>query len=153
MPHVESLSLFKAEEPQDEANVLSTLGLTSIPPSQPQIVQPDISMTNTSTILPTDNCPTQNSALPPVELKEQVSVESINPPPSTIKPLNMLETARNTVDLRSNIVLSKMASDDKGDPSSVVSNPILFPREDEQDGDEEMPLIDVDSDSEDETTE
>ena len=155
MPHVESLSLFKAEEPQDEAEVLSTLGLASIHPSQSQIVQQDVSMTDSLTTAPTDNYATQNlrdSTFPPREPKEQLSVTPTNPPPPQTKPSNMLEAAGNTIGFRSTVALSKMASDNTGGPSSIVSNPILFSKEDEQDGDEEMPLIDVDSDSEDEAT-
>jgi hypothetical protein len=155
MPHVESLSLFKAEEPQDEAEVLSTLGLTSIHPSQSQIVQQDVSMTDSLTTAPTDNYATQNlrdSTLPPREPKEQLSVTPTNPPPPPTKPSKMLEAAGNTIGFRSTVALSKMASDNTGAPSTIVSNPILFSKEDEQDGDEEMPLIDIDSDSEDEAT-
>jgi len=155
MPHVESLSLFKAEEPQDEAEVLFTLGLTSIhPSSQSQIVQQDVSMTDSLMTAPTDNYATQNfrdSTLPPRD-KEQLSVISTNPPPPPTKPSNMPEAARSTIGLRSTVALSKMASDNTDGPSTIAPNPVLFSKEDEQDGDEEMPLIDIDSDSEDEAT-
>ena len=155
MPHVESLSLFKAEEPQDEAEVLSTLGLRSIHPSQPQIVQEDVSMTDGLRTAPTDNYATQNlrdSTLPPREPKEQLSVIPTNPPPHTTKPSGMLEAAGSTIGLRSTVALSKMASDNTDGSPTIMSNPVLFSKEDEQDGDEEMPLIDIGSDSEDEAT-
>lgn len=154
MPHVESFSLFKAEEPQDEADALSNLGLTYTHTSQPQIVQ-DAPMIDSLTTAPTQNYPTQNSrdsALPPVEPREQISVILTNPPPPPTKPSNMLEMAKSTVGLHSTDALSKMISDDTGRSFTTVSNPVAFPREDEQDGDEEMPLIDIDSDSEDEAT-
>lgn len=156
MPHVESLSFSKAEEPQDEADVLSALGLTSIHPSQSQIVQQDVSMTDSLTTAPTDNYAIQNlrdSILPPREPKEQLSVTPTNlpPPPPPTKPSNMLDADRSTIGLRSTVALSKMASDNIG-ASTIVSNPILFSKENEQDGDEEMPLIDIDSDSENEVT-
>jgi hypothetical protein len=155
MPHVESLSLFKAEEPQDEAELLSTLGLTSIHPSQSQIVQQDVSMTDSLMTGPTDNFVTQNlrdDTLPLREPKEPISAIQKNSPPAPTKPSNMLEAARSTVGLRSTVALSQMASDNTGGPSTIVSNPVLFSKEDERDGDEEMPLIDIDSDSEDEAT-
>ena len=139
MPHVESLSLFKAEEPQDEAEMFSTLGLTSIHPSQSQIEQQDVSMTDSLTKAPTDNYATRNlrdSTLPPQEPKEQLSVIPTNLPPPPTKPSNMLEAAKSTIGLRS---------------STIVSNPVLFSKEDERDGDEEMPLIDIDSDSDEAT--
>jgi len=152
MPSLESFSLFKAEEPQDEVEALSTLGLTYIHSSQPQIVQQDVPMTDSLTTLPTDNYPTQNfrdSALPPVEPKEISVISTHSPPP---KPSNVLEAARSTIDLHSTVGLLKMPLDNTCGPSSAVSNPVLFPKEDEQDGDEEMPLIDLNSDSEDEAT-
>ena len=155
MPHAESLSLFKVEEPQDEAEVLFTLGLTSIyPSSHSQIEQQDVSMADSLTTAPTDNYATQNlrdSILPPRD-KEQSSVIPTNSPPPPTKPLNMPEAARSTIGLRPTVALSKMASNNTDGPSTIVPNPILFPKEDEQDGDEEMPLIDIDSDSEDEAT-
>ena len=155
MPHVESLSLFKAEEHQDEAEVLSTLGLTSIHPSQSQVVQQDVSMTDSLMIAPTDNYATQNlrdSTLPLREPKEKLSVIPINlPPPPTTKPFTMPQ-ATSTIGLPSTVALSKMASNNTGGPSTIVPNPDLFLKEDEQDGDEEMPLIDIDSDSEDDAT-
>jgi hypothetical protein len=150
MPHVESLSLFKAEEPQDEAEVLSTLGLTSIHPSQSQIVQQDISMTDSLMTVPTQNL--RDSSLPPREPKEKLSVIPTNPPPPPIKPSNMLEAGRSTIGLCTTVELSKTASDNSGGPSTIAPNPVLFSEGDEQDGDEGMPLIDVDSDSEDEAT-
>ena len=149
MPHVESLSLFKAEEPQDEAEALSTLGLTYAHPNQLQNI-PDVSMTD-----PTDSYPTQNfrdNTLPLLELREQISVIPTNLPPPSTNPLNMLESAGSTIGLHSTVAVSKMSFDNTGGLSTIVSNPVLFPKEDEQDGDEEMPLIDVDSDSEDEAT-
>jgi hypothetical protein len=154
MPHVESLSLFKADEPQDEAEMLSTLGLTSIHPSQSQTVQQDVSMTDSLTTAPTDDYATQNlrdSTFPPREPKEQLSVIPTNPLPPPTKPSNMLEAARSTIGLRSTVALSEMASDNTGGPSTIVSNPVLFSKEDGQDGDEEMPFIDIDSDSDDAT--
>jgi len=150
MPHVESLSLFKAEEPQDEAEVLSTLELTSIHSSQSQIVQQDVAMTDSLMTVPTQNL--RDSCLPPREPKEKLSVIPTNPPPPPTKPLNMLEAGRSTIGLRSTVELSNIASDNTGGPSTIALNPVLFSKEDEQDGDEEMPLIDVDSDSEDEAT-
>lgn len=157
MPSVESFSLFKAEEPQDEAETLSALGLTSIHASQPQIVQEgvpeDVPMTDSLTTPPTDNYPTQNfrdSVLPPAEPKQQISVVSTHSPQP--KPSNVLEAARSTIDLHSTVGLLKMPLDNIGGSSSVASNPVQFPREDRQDGDEEMPLIDLNSDSEDEAT-
>jgi hypothetical protein len=150
MPHVESLSLFKAEEPQDEAEVLSTLGLTSIHASQSQIVQQDVLMTDSLTTVPAQNL--RDSTLPPREPKEQLSVIPTNPVPPPTKLSNIPEAVRSTIGLRTTVALSKMVSDDTGGPSTVVPNPFLFSKEDEQDGDEEMPLIDIDSDSEDEAT-
>ena len=152
MPHVESLSLFKAEEPQDEGEVLSTLGLTSIHPSQTQNVQQDVSMTDSLTTALTDNYATQNLrdiTLPPRKPKEQLSVIPTNPPPppSPTKPSNMPEAARSTIGLHSTVALSEIAPDDTGGPSTIVPK---LSKEDEQEGDEEMPLIDIDSDSEDE---
>ena len=155
MPHVESLSLFKAEEPQDEAEVLSTLRSTSIHPSQSQVEQQDVSMTDSLTAAPTDNYATQNlrdSTLPPREPKEQLSVISTDSPPPPTKPSDMLEAARSTIGLRSTAALSSMVSDKTGGPSTIASNPVLFSKKDQQDEDEEMPLIDIDSDSEDEAT-
>lgn len=125
------------------------MGLTCIHRNQLQIVQ-DVSMTDNLTTAPTENYPTQNfqgSTLP----LEQVSVIPKKQPPSPTKSSNMLELARSTIGLHSTVALSKIASDDTGGPSTIVSNPVLFP-EDEQDRDEEMPLIDIDSDSEDEAT-
>lgn len=150
MPHVESLSLFKVEEPQDEGEVLSTLGLTSIHTFQSQIVQQDVSMTDNLTTIPTQHL--RDITLPSREPKEQISVIPINPLPPPSVSSNMPEGARNTIGLRSTVKLSsKMASDNTGGPSTIVPNPVLFSK-DEQDGDEEMPLIDIDSDSEDEGT-
>lgn len=151
MPHVESLSLFKAEEPQEETEVLSTLGLTCINASQPQIVQQDASIPDSLTT-PTDNYPIQNfrdNALPSIEPKEQISIISTNPPPPLTQPSNVLEVAGSTIGLRSTVTLSKATSESTDHPSTIVPNPIL---KGEQDEDEEMPLIDVDSDSEDEVT-
>ena len=157
MPHVESLSLFKAEEPQDKAAVLSNLGLTSIHPSPPQIVQQDVSMTDSLTTSPSDNYATQNlqgSTLPPREPKEQLSVIPAKPPPLPTKRSDILEEARSTIALRNTIEPLNMVSNtnNKGGPSTIVPNPVLFSKEDHQDEDEEMPLIDIDSDSEDEGT-
>ena len=155
MPHVESLSLFKAEEPQDEAEVLSTLGLTSIHPSQSQIVQQDVSMADSLMTARTDDYATQNlreSTLPPRESKEHLSVIPTNPPPPPTNPSNVIEAARSMIGLRSTVALPEIPFDNTGGSSTIVSNPDLFSKEDEQDGDEEMPLIDIDSDSEDEAT-
>jgi hypothetical protein len=155
MPHVESFSLFKAEEPQDEAEALSTLGLTYLHPSQPQIVQDTsmtgVSMTTDLTTAPRDSYPTQNfrdSILPMAEPTEQISVIPINSSPTQTKPSNMLESARSTIGLHS----TAADSDDTGGPSTIMSKTVLFSKEDEQDEDEEMPFIDIDSDSEDEAT-
>ena len=155
MPHVESLSLFKAEEPQDETEVLSALGLTSIQPSQSQIVQQDVSMVDNLTTAPTDNHATQNlrdSILLLREPKEQLSVIPTDSHPPPTKPSDMLEAARSTIRLHSMVALSNMVSDNTGGPSTIATNPDLFSKEDRQDEDEEMPLIDIDSDSDDEAT-
>lgn len=61
----------------------------------------------------------------------------------------MLEVAGSTIGLRSIVTLSKATSESIDRTSTIVPNPIL---KGEQDEDEEMPLIDVDSDSEDEVT-
>lgn len=153
MPHVESLSLFKTEETQDEGEIFSTLGLTSIHASQSQIVHQDVSMTDSLTTVPAQNL--QDSTLPSREPtgNEQLLVIPINPLPPPTESSIMPEATRSTIGLRSTVKLSsKLASDNTGGSSTIVPNPVLFSKEDEQDGDEEMPLIDIDSDSEDEGT-
>lgn len=149
MPHIESLSLFRAEEPQEEIEAREALGLeitysdqtlstqdiamkdeTTTPASQPRAEIEALPPTKTP-ILP---APTpQHASFTPTPLpgsQPQQSAIPLNSPPPTLES-PFLNPAQ------SSIGISR--------PPSSPFVPAAMPVDEEED--EEMPPIDLDSDS------
>ncbi|KAG6916712.1 hypothetical protein DXG01_005661 [Tephrocybe rancida] len=142
LPHVESLSLFRAEEPQEEADVREELRLQGAFPDQPNVHEEDIVMEGSAT----PQSPPINRIQP---MKVDVLPSLLPPLPSTtpsaqaphVPPL-LTTPANNVEEPRIQPVVQKSA------PKPVVSQSVAVPVREEEDEDEEMPAINMDSDSE-----
>ncbi|KAG5648888.1 hypothetical protein DXG03_000237 [Asterophora parasitica] len=140
LPHVESLSLFRAEEPQDEADAREEVGLQCAFPDRPTSTYEtkDVLMHNDS-----GSAPKSNGSNP-------VTVNAPPPAPTHIPTVPLQQAsvpavARVHVELpRPNPPLLASAPVQTVIPPQPAGVPV--PEED----DEEMPTIDMDSDSDEE---
>ncbi|KAH0587795.1 hypothetical protein J132_06140 [Termitomyces sp. J132] len=143
LPHVESLSLYRAEESQEEADVREELGLHGAFPHQSKPVEEDIIMGDSVSpeTQPVNNIqPVRIAELsPPKPVSSTVANTSSEPQPaSLIVPVSVaIECPR----------LKPL--EPKSLPQTVIPQPAVAPAQDERD-DEEMPAINMDSDSDEE---
>ncbi|KAG5342288.1 hypothetical protein C0989_003417 [Termitomyces sp. Mn162] len=143
LPHVESLSLYRAEESQEEADVREELGLHGAFPHQSKPVEEDIIMGDSVSpeTQPVNNIqPVRIAELsPPKPVSSTVANTSSKPQPaSLIVPVSVaIERPR----------LKPL--EPKSLPQTVIPQPAVAPAQDERD-DEEMPAINMDSDSDEE---
>jgi len=153
MPHVESLSLFKAEESQEEADALRALKMADVHNHQTTEPTEDIVMADHSTIKrPHDS----NLDIPSASLSAEVIHDTLqNKPPSPIihakevTSTQVVESNQENNDERPN--KSPFTTAVRSEPK--VPNPITYPSvtipvQEENEEDEDMPAIDLDSDSE-----
>jgi len=82
LPHLESLSLFKAEESHEEANIISSLTVKGAQPQEPEVIEEDVDMEN----------PTLNDAPEEVAAQKQPTISQqqhkLNEMPSQYEPSN-----------------------------------------------------------------
>ncbi|RDB22742.1 Pre-rRNA-processing protein rix1 [Hypsizygus marmoreus] len=142
LPHVEALSLFRAEEPQEEIDVREELGLHGVLPDAPPSSQ-DVDMEDDITPSPY----VQDTALEPMKAppipKLNASLDSAPENPSYSapqKPGPQIPTSSLKTP-----PLPKVAIPPPPSPSAPMQ-PMVAAADDEED--EEMPAINMDSDSE-----
>lgn len=159
MPHIESLSLFKAEESQEEKEAISSLGIANLhldstdpvgqdaimndlsssgKASAPMLPIPDISVQRAGeqdqTQIVRNDSPRQPPENPPSDLHAgETPTMGGKTPLITVQNFTTFESVSNT-------------------PKSPSTHRSVFPVQMEEEGeeDEEMPSIDMDSDTEDE---
>jgi len=160
MPHMESLSLFRAEESEGEVEILSAVGVESIH-----------STTNTSNQdVEMKDYPSMGAL--PVHTPDHVAPSTLQNPPIAqgLQP-TVLPQPEFTDDQKGAIQLlpqppevemkgsttpqvykptMSFASTSHSSWTPTVSAPIIIPAQEDDDGDEEMPTIDMDSDSDEE---
>ncbi|KAF8969481.1 rRNA processing/ribosome biogenesis-domain-containing protein [Flammula alnicola] len=152
MPHVESLSLFKAEESQEEAEALAALVVEDMHAHQTEVVLQDVIMNDhTSTSIPV---PTSLAQVPPIEAEQTQTIsppqskEPIEPPTSHPLRSTKSEDAALAIDAPSPKSTTVIKSTSQATSISTSYSSITFTEQ--QDEDEEMPTIVMDSDSDDE---
>ncbi|KAG6854907.1 hypothetical protein C0991_012097 [Blastosporella zonata] len=139
LPHVESLSLFRAEEPQEEADVREELGLHGAFP-EPKIHDEDVFMKDSPTpipqTLPVNHIqPTRVDERPPLQLPSVAPIIQSSSAPVTLPPKStVMEQPQH------------MPSVPKSAPQPVVPHSVAVPVQ-EEDEEDEMPAINMDSDS------
>ncbi len=88
LPHLESLSLFKAEESHEEANIVSSLTVKAAQPQEPEVVEEDVDMEN----------PILNDAPKEVAAQKQPTVfqqqHKLNEMSSQYKPSNTISRSK-----------------------------------------------------------
>lgn len=131
LPHVESLSLFRAEEPQEEIETREALGLETAHPDEPLSTQEDVAM---------------GDGTASSELKVEIEV----PPPRP----SVLPVLTPQVDLLTSVLprsQPQKSAIQTGAPTTLPRLPspsfVPAPVPVDEDEDEEMPHIDLDSDS------
>ncbi|KAG6812998.1 hypothetical protein H0H92_014929 [Tricholoma furcatifolium] len=145
LPHVESLSLFSAEEPQEEADVRRDLGLHVVAPSQPpaahaeeDVVMKDAITAPVVSVKPIDSA---TSPLPKPLPSATAAIQSL-PAPQTLPSPVVIERPH----------IQPPVAAQKNTPRPAVPQPVQpvtvpNPLDEE---DEEMPEINMDSDSDEE---
>lgn len=142
MPHLESISLFKAEQSQEEIDALAALEVKVIDPQSVEIEQEDIIMSDR------DPLTTTASTFAAAKVDSSNTFTPISQQPKSAEPTpNYQKTppiAESTAQVASH---SEVVS---GVAPKISSHPVVTPLPQEADEDEEMPAINMDSDSEDE---
>jgi len=165
MPHVESLSLFRAEESQGEMEALSAVGVESIH-SHPttSASNEDVEMKDYPSIgallvdapghvtPSTVQNPPISQGLQPTISPQQESTDDQTRAIQLLAQPTEVETKGSTADPLSRVYKPTMsfASTSHSSWTPTVSAPIIIPAQEDDDGDEEMPTIDMDSDSDEE---
>ncbi|KAG6833947.1 hypothetical protein H0H87_007958 [Tephrocybe sp. NHM501043] len=144
LPHVESLSLFRAEEPQEEADVREEIGLHGALPDQPtNLHEEDVVMH--------DSIAHITQAPPLNHLQPKTVDERPSPAPPVASPSLVTQQPLGpaTMSKASAIEQPQMKPPvPKSTPQPVVPPPVQVPVAQEvDDEDEEMPAINMDSDS------
>ncbi|KAF9478150.1 hypothetical protein BDN70DRAFT_880303 [Pholiota conissans] len=155
MPHVEVLSLFKAEEPRDEAEALTSLDLKD----SDSLSKGDFIMHDDDTIVPSIPSRTPTTAktftTSPIVGTMPPKAASVTPPSHPLHAVANLSIKKGDTDIRSPPKLIGR-SDSLGQtaitaPKGSSSRPAAAPLNQVEDDDEEMPVINMDSDSEEES--
>ncbi|KAG6903450.1 hypothetical protein C0995_005473 [Termitomyces sp. Mi166 len=145
LPHVESLSLFRAEESQEERDVREELGLRGAFPEQSKPVEEDIIMEDSAAPPGTqqvDNIQpvsVTKPSLPPRLSSSTVASTSIKP-----QPASLIVTTPGAIEPP-----RPKPSEPERIPKPVPPQPVATSAQDAED-DEEMPAINMDSDSDEE---
>ncbi|KAF5387632.1 hypothetical protein D9615_000575 [Tricholomella constricta] len=144
LPHVESLSLFRAEEPQEEADVREELGLQGAFPDRP------ITTHDTQDVVMEDDSRTA----PKINDENPVTIHGQQPP---AKPVPAVPTISNVNVQQAAAATLPRAHVEPPRPQPAViesapARPVIPPQHaavpaQEEDEDEEMPAINMDSDS------
>jgi len=153
LPHVESLSLFRAEESQEEADVRKELGLRDAVPDQPLstqdtqdvVMEEDLRNASARTKDTTSATATASSSLPtkPPSIPSTASIGDAKQ--ASVPPISVLQPPKEPPRLKAKATESTFVTPVAAPQAVVV--PIQQGLEDE---DEEMPAINMDSDSEEE---
>ncbi|KAF8165502.1 rRNA processing/ribosome biogenesis-domain-containing protein [Crassisporium funariophilum] len=153
MPHVEALSLFKAEETEEEVELLLTLGLQSTH-LHPTPDAQDVLMNDQLASIPQSNAP--KTVSPAVEQKETPAIPLNIPPAKTLPSQVTVATSDDafkpstiTSQLVPHALEYRQAPNKKANEPIPSSEVIPIIAADDEDEDEEMPFIDMASDSED----
>jgi hypothetical protein len=155
MPYVESLALFKAEESQEETEVLSALGVESIPSKG--TCDQDVEMKDCQpTAAPTAYIPSHAAPSMPENPPMAQAQSTFSPRPQST------DDQRRVIQLLPQPTKTEMerpAMDPPSQPTTsfpltshrptapTVSVPITIPAQEDDDDGEEMPIINMDSDS------
>ena len=158
MPHLEALSLFKAEQSHEEAEILSSLAMEDINSREPNNVEQDVAMKDLAGDVSGDQQPTSTTPKTVVVPEPKVDIqppkllsESVHEAPLASPPSPAAESSRPTTnpvpreDQSSTIIVGNTSKSNltPANPPSVV---YMVPEADDED--QEMPLIDMNSDSE-----
>ncbi|GLB33999.1 putative rRNA processing/ribosome biogenesis [Lyophyllum shimeji] len=152
LPHVESLSLFRAEESQEETNIRQELGLRSAVPDQPS------STTETQDVIMEEDSRTSAAKTDMNSVKSNALSPPPPKPPST--PSNL--PTKPTADAQQTPISEVQSSIEPPRPKanvaeSATAKPVIPPQpmvvrtqggENDEDEDDEMPAINMESDSE-----
>ena len=128
MPHVETLSLFHAEESTEEASIRESLGLMTLPPP-----------TATDTWAPVVSTPDAPTATPTV-----AHVPTTTPAPQTFTPVVPVPSDAQMADVSPSF---RPVPPSKPVYAPQASRPAVTAPLEEDEEDEEMPDINMDSDS------
>lgn len=152
MPHLEALSLFKAEQSQEEIDILTALEMKATDAAN-ENEQQDIVMTDHSTpviLISTMAANTLTSTIPTTPVTVQPAATS--PIPTPLKPDHASQST--TRALTPPVLPFRATGNFKsyGESATRVlpSRPAIPKPQDEGDEDDEMPAINMESDSEDE---
>ena len=153
MPHLESLSLFKVEESNEEAVAFSSLAIVAALSTQPEHLEGDIAMEG---IIPTETIPVKPTeqprppAIQPQEASKGASQYKTNDwvqvpgPPS--HPIVPRPTTTKTPLVSS--FGEEFRNQTAPEPIHPIPLPLLTPAFEEEEEEEEMPVINMSSDSE-----
>ncbi|KAG6877240.1 hypothetical protein C0992_010466 [Termitomyces sp. T32_za158] len=143
LPHVESLSLFRAEESQEELDTREGLGLCGASPGQLNLVE-DVVMQ--------DFAPSETE-----QINNRQSAKVSEPPlPQNPSSSSFTNTSKNTLLAASTLLIPSTIEPSLSTPAETIVHPqIPLPHPiaalaQSDDDDEEMPVINLDSDSDDE---
>jgi hypothetical protein len=155
MPHVESLALIRAEESQEETDALSALGVESI--HSKETCDQDVEMKDCqSMVAPTAYIHKDATPSTPANLPITQAQSSFSPRPQSTddqkRAIQLLpqptktEMERPATDLPSQPTTSFPLTSHRP-TAQTVSVPITIPAQEDDDEGEEMPIINMDSDS------
>jgi len=158
MPHLEALSLFKAEQSHEEAEILSSLAMEDINSREPNNVEQDVAMKDLAGDVSGDQQPTSIPSKTVVVPEPKVDIqppkllsESIHEAPLASPSSPAAESSRPATDPvphedQSSTIIVRNAPKSNLTPANPPSVVYMVPEA--EDEDEEMPLIDMSSDSE-----
>jgi hypothetical protein len=157
MPHVEALSLFKAEESQEEAEALAALEAKPMDSQPIEKAQEDIMMRDPISVPATIPAAKAPPSMTPSN--EMAPVKEISNIPLPSQPISINEpSTKKDGDITPAMESTPLPSSRIGPMTQIApkvspSRPLVpIHQAEDEDEDEEMPAINMDSDSEDESS-
>lgn len=153
LPHLESLSLFKAEESHEEANVISSLTLKSVQSQECETVEEDVVMENSISNNEPKDTAVQKLQLPEDQQQHKPSeVSSQHKPSDAISRSNFETSVSEIIKLNSTTLFSAIGTGEIV-PSSSANDVFLPPipvasTSNDEDEVGDIPHINMSSDSE-----
>jgi len=155
MPHLEALSLFKAEQSHEEAEILSSLAMEDINSREPNNVEQDVAMEDLAGDVSGDQQPTSTTPKTVVIPEPKVDIqppkplsESVHEAPLASPSSPAAETSRPATDPVPREDQSSTINTPKSNLTPANPPSVVYMVPEAEDEDQEMPLIDMSSDSE-----
>ncbi|KJA29888.1 hypothetical protein HYPSUDRAFT_31915 [Hypholoma sublateritium FD-334 SS-4] len=152
MPHLEAISLFKVDQSQEEIDVLTTLEMKATDATH-ETEQQDVVMTDHSILVnpptPTITTNTLPSTIPTAPVSVQPAATSAIPTPPKTDHASQSTTRASTPPVPPLRATGSFESYGESAPRVLPSRPAIPIPQDEGDEDDEMPAINMESDSED----